>query len=523
MNSAAWVITHVGEQGPFDNLERYVRRSASRKGGDGFKDEAYGVEVLMSGLEGMVRGASPLEFHIMPNFNFGWLRPSTGWAVKLSKTAQFNCDLFRAEEFFRCVTLVEIATEPDFERFREICLKCIPTEKSEARVLDFKDNEGSGWTPLLVKRGGAIRYMRAKQHLDDVREEKDRHFLLCDGGLPDEALDYIQEFMREASARNARLTEEVDIARGVDAGGILTNEALFSSEELRLEQFRDCAKEQNVRLLGIVLRGLGMEPLYSKLEPRLETPKPFADSRPTNEDYAAIERAEKGGTEKKGVAATIADALKQWPRGAPIYPFSVEKKSGFPLGDHIYRLYLKTFEQNKEGLMSKQVFDALMETEELLFIPAPESFLPDCVMCYNDFEILYNGDIVYRSMCADVKNRSGLLKKYALTKGFDLINSPVAGKDLAKEWRNNHLDSFPVVEPFESDPNKVLGEDMKRRFFAHEDPPNQLKGFYHQEVATEAAKDSLGVLGMHHLRLEPIFTFLSKGVPSEPGFEIEIG
>lgn len=527
MEQVDYCVRQVGEVGPYDNVEKYIRRKVAKRGdpSTAFQDNTYNIRNLMEGLRGSLHVTAPLEFHIMPNYHWGYNRPSTGWAMKLRAETDFNHDMLMAEEFFRVMTLVEIEKPVDPGRFQEVCRMCIPVDDGRYDTISWGDNDGSGWTPVLAERGAALAYLVAKWYDKDQGEQKDRHFLMCDSGLTDTTIHMLQNDLIEKGNEmyEKRLSPNSGFAQGAR---VWTNQEVFLAPDSRLSQMRECSREQNVRLLCILMRGLGIVPLRDMICTHQERERRFADSRPTNEAYRPSRlRAE---ASDKLISSNLARMLELWPRGAPIYPFSIIKLDGkeYPLGDAVRRMAESANSDGPNAVAAQANLLKMEQKFNFKFISHPETFVPNIETVYNDFERTFDGNIIWRSNNARVSHPDGVIKKCALSMGYEVINSRLFFPESVREWTNQHLDSFPVIDPFESDEGKVVQEDLLAKFKSIETTtavPSQLKGSYFQDIMSPQVQNILAppaYVEYPVIRLEPVVAFLSSGVQSQPRFEL---
>lgn len=505
------------------NLGRFLIRSNTKKGDPSkSKDISYSIESLEQALISLFQHNPIMEFHLMPNFNFGYLYPPTGWVAKLDRAALFTHDLLMGEEFFRTITIVEInKAPPDLPYLRDLCLRSIPLKAPDSNTIGFRDNSGSGWTPILAPRGNALGYFTFKDHDETTNEGVERHLLLCDNSLPDETLNQIQNhlMMEGLKSQQSLLTNlpSDDPPKTV--------EEVFSPSG-RLSTLKEAAKEQNRRLLSILLRALqhqDVRPVGSSLEPHFERMPPHEDSLPTNEPYRANRLNHDTPNNQVELEELLTDSLRRWPKGAPIYPFSTDLESGFPLGTYLDGLH-KLLGTDK-GLGAQHQLAEIKEHHPWFeFIRQPLTISPLVETTYNTFDHLLDQNIVWRSNNADCQSPRGLIKKCPLSNGYLVINPSFCLNSPRQPWEiREHLNSHPVLDPFEPDEQKPINEDLLKKFFSTTEPPKQLKGSFQRDTELDnnpVIRSILYPVDLHRIQIEPKFVFLSPGVQSKPQFEV---
>jgi hypothetical protein len=518
-------IKQIGERtNSLDNLSRFVIRSQNKKGDPSkSKDVSYSVESMRQSLLSLISNNPIIEFHLMPNFNFGYYYPPTGWVAKLDRQLNFSHDLLMSEEFFRCITIVEInkaIENTDF--FKEICYFCIPTKTNTENYIGFRDNPGSGWTPIFAPRGNALGYFTFKDHDDDANEGVERHFLICDNSLPDHTLNLIQNYLIQEGISNLRLLNS-NISDGTTQPK--TVEEIISDSSY-LGTFRDCAYEQNRRLLTILLAALepsGIFPVKTALEKHLNRIPPHEDSYPTDEHYRHAKSNMKISDPRQAHQQLI-DTLDRWPKGAPLYPFNVDPISGFPVGTYLDELYKVIDDQSESAFEVQSTLSSIQKTYPWFrFIREPLTFLPLIETMYNTFERQIDGSIIWRNNNADCQNPKGVIKKAPLSHGYIVINPSFCISHSSKPWEiREHLNSHPVIDPFEPDENKTVSEELLKKFFARENPPNQLKGSFLRDNELDNDTNIRAVLypiDLIKIQMEPKLVYLSSGWQAKPCFE----
>lgn len=509
------------------NLSRFITRSNNKKGDPSkTKDVSYSVESLVQSVISLISNNPITEFHLMPNFNFGYFYPSTGWVAKLDRKLIFSHDFLMGEEFFRCISIVEInkAIE-DHEFFRRICLTCIPTKASDQNCIGMQDNDGSGWTPVFSPRGNALGYFTFKDHDDATNESVERHFLICDNSLPDYTLNLFQNYLIKEGYRNSKLASS-NINDPNDNPSTVED---IISDFSRLGTLRSCAYEQNRRLLAILiscLQNQGIHALHTSIENHVPRHLPHEDSFPTDEPYRPGRTKKPLDGEASDSAKLLTQTLDNWPPGAPIYPFSVDPATDYPIGRRINKLYEVAQGNNGEAIEAQSALNALEKSHPWFrFIRKPETLTPLVETMYNTFERELDGSIVWRSNNTSCQNPKGVIKKNPLSMGYTVINPSFCISQTNQPWViREHLNSHPVIDPYEPDETKHISDELLKKFFSRESPPNQLKGSFLRDNELEndpRIRSVLYPVNLVKIQMEPKFVFLSSGWQSKPQFEIQ--
>lgn len=313
------------------------------------------------------------DFVVMPNYHAPSISPPKGYAASFISDVPFVAEVHHAMEKYCVITLAAVKMNQkewteltnDGAAFDRRIRKAFPHQVplSGCAVSYAHDIPESGWAPALSLRNSRIGFVNYRD------AGLDRYYVSCMSYLPDSTYEEMQTEEERISTSNLDFSAYYKLAVQDRQGGssetgeedaaafaaleeiirksrdeILTNEAMFSPDS-RNACMREVALENNKRLIGIFCRCLGVA-LASPLRPYSKSmffshfqrgfDAPGSESE-MMEEYAnfckyrlpdeslvtAFLKNPKTNPKTQEGAALLIEALKWWPKNAPIYPFSV--------------------------------------------------------------------------------------------------------------------------------------------------------------------------------------------------------
>lgn len=456
------------------------------------------------------------SLNLLPNFQFKYLSGPSGFSASVGQDRLVNADLLRCD-LFRVISCVKIkpATLKWFEdtsKEIEYVRTLFPLQSPNPPSLAHKTHPQEIWIPSLGGRQTSISICNRMTRDEDNRQIEEL-YLVCHTSLPDAYLNDIQEQLELISSSNYEFkkafntkggntrpdVKPVDYASLVQPGGLLSTA-------------REIAIVNNQRAMDIFsqMTGLQLEVhMVEQTSVRWPTVK-------ENEVKSIIKDNQEG-------VAKLDLALNWWPKGVPVFPFSVlpsdsslgsflpqKEIQGFPIG-----ALLTHFHQEKPD-----TFERLQKKYQIVYQPHPRLFEPTMRTIYNTYTLGLGHTFHFHSMASPTSH------DFLMYEGVDLGYKIFAHHSLhLPDWKNAALDSFPTVFPFKEETGSVRDDLVLKCFTPKKGGhgalsliPEQLQG---RNIGTDQLPLGRRILNTPDaIQLHPLKVFLSPdtfNISSFPG------
>lgn len=466
----------------------------------------------------------------LTNWQFQWLPPPVGWVGLFNRQDPYRSGAFESVDKFRGITMVKLNHKPSFftpEKLKEVEERtkfCLPNECITPPSIHSDDGDGThspkfeGWGVSLEDRGCSIGIYTHKYEAGDGRIE-DFCYVILHHALPLSFINQLQEkdknthLVCEQWLQGAGKEKKTPSPLSGNNVKPLTFEQNFASEQQWIELSQHFAQRLIYYWAGV--NGIELDVKIWDGDGKkewLDLPE-IADSRINDTDL-------------------VTEAIKLWPRGALISPFSVfpshpnKKLNRFPIG-----LAVSKF--------TKEQREVLRKSHELKYDPSIISFIPNAQTIYNypsDPSLTTNLELKYYNNSTAIDSVDCFLHHRGLEAGFDCYNyNPITDAPFQKTRPfNDFANSFPVISPFstsDSLPPPPADETVKK-FFSREGgglssstPPSQLRnGKYINTTLSQLEISKL--LKLHpplqpqKISLHPLHVFLSEGCTNTAEYKL---
>lgn len=454
----------------------------------------------------LVSSLDAREIRVFQNFFMPFLNSPTGYTLIVPHLHPFTMDPF-VLDLFKVVAVAELnvpdtGLEQNMAKYREI-LKIVIPVNSPAPPNVHTDTVSTGWMPGLGERGCSIGIYAMQPRVGGGLK---RYFLVCHSCLPEKSLRQLHDAIERTHVENLQAMDYYMQIEKLRQPAVTPRVETFEDCMNRDSVFynaRELAVENAVRLIVLAAKSLGLslrlpvqktppKTIVRKEERGLVAERParhhesemhvqYSEFRVESNDYAHYVPEKPDDVN----ATKLAEALKAWPEGAPIYPETRMPESHspfprieYPLGPVLWKVRAKKAKVIKTAggsdIVQHNEFDDMVKAYNHVFITEPE-FVSLCVVNdYNTFRVVDGRSVQLfmgctpLSKCNAFDHRSvvfgGVLYSQSLAEGFRLFNPNLlqakqdpnsAITDLTPTpapWNNQYGNAFPLVGTTVQDP-----------------------------------------------------------------------
>lgn len=394
------------------------------------------------------------SLNLMPNFQFKYWSGPSGFSASVPMDRLVNADLLRSD-LFRVISAAPVKmgehqwgqeTSKDIEGIRSL----FPLQSAKGPSLREMSQPHELWLPCLGGRQTSVA-LCSRVTRDSENRQVQEYYIVCHTSLPDDYLNDIQEALELISEGNYEFKKSFNQKNGNPRPDIkpVTYEALVQPGGL-LHTAREIAIVNNQRIMDLfaLMTGLNLD-IHVSEQKSIEWPVLKADKV-------------KSILDSSDNIAKFDMALNWWPKGIPIFPFSVlphdpslknrlppKDVQGFPIG-----ALLTHYKKEKPDL-----FEKMCAKYHILFQLHPRVFEPPMRTIYNTYSLGLGHMFHFHSMCAPTTH------DFLMYEGVDLGYKIFSHKSLhLPDWKNAVLDSFPAAFPFKEE-NMEVKEALVHKCF----------------------------------------------------------